>query len=149
MDSLTINHLANTNKTIRPHFHGVLPADKVKFIPYNKGIIANTDPSHKSGQHWVVFYNRQGTHIFFDPFGGYPYQYPSFKNNPYIQKPTWFSTHFQPQPAHAKYCGELCLYFIYLMALLPYTSYENIVKDFLCSPNLELQLHSFIYEQLL
>ena len=38
-------------------FLGVFPLDKLpQIVPYPSALIANLDPSHKPGSHWVAFY---------------------------------------------------------------------------------------------
>lgn len=67
MDEITINKLL---KDV-PNFIGTYPLDLLPtFMPLNTGLIANTHPSTKSGEHWVaIFKDKQGYCEYFDSYG--------------------------------------------------------------------------------
>lgn len=73
MDSIQI--LQNLRNKFKSAFYGVFPSDRLPQYIANRPayIIANTDPSHKSGTHWVAFYvPKRGRIEFFDSFGRRP-----------------------------------------------------------------------------
>ncbi len=56
-----------------PDFQGVYAVDQLPKDPKPGLYIANTDPSDKDGEHWVLFYIcKEGTIEFFDSFGRKP-----------------------------------------------------------------------------
>lgn len=123
--SKIMRHLPSTKN----RFIGVFSADK---IPTNIALytlpccfIANTDPSWKSGSHWVaVFIDKNGHIEYFDSYGRRPmsprmkkfcgrhYQY-----NPYMIQ-TVFST----------LCGHYCIF--YLVHRCRGVSFVNIMNMF-------------------
>ena len=71
MDEPTIHNLL---KRVR-NFVGTFPRDLMpNKIDYNYGLIVNTDPHYKQGQHWVAIYKDDyGNCEYFDPYGMPPY----------------------------------------------------------------------------
>jgi hypothetical protein len=61
----------------RQSFLGVLPRDKLpKHVRYPSSIVINTHTSKQKGEHWLaVFYEKDGSSVFFDSFGHDPYFY--------------------------------------------------------------------------
>ena len=67
-------------KPLRSHrdtqkiFKDVYASDKLPRIPKQKtlALIANTDPSHKPGQHWVAVFFNKTTVYYFDSYGRSP-----------------------------------------------------------------------------
>ena len=56
-----------------PNFNGVFAVDQLPGDPKPGLYIANTDPSYKDGEHWVLLYKcKEGTTEFFDTFGREP-----------------------------------------------------------------------------
>ena len=56
-----------------PNFNGVFAVDKLPRDPKPGLYIANTDPSYKDGEHWVLLYKcKEGPTEFFDTFGREP-----------------------------------------------------------------------------
>lgn len=98
-------------------FSGVFPADKLprkktlwKFDAHDgdRYIIANTDPAHMPGQHWVAMCISK-THIneYFDSYGQFPdkiFQQYLDKNFLFLQDPL--------QTNLSTTCGQWCLYYI-------------------------------------
>lgn len=62
----------SVNKTKKNY--GVFPCDHLpKNVQKPAFIVANTDPAHKPGTHWVAFYvPKRGPLEYFDSFGGQP-----------------------------------------------------------------------------
>ena len=72
--------------------------------------VVNTDPAHKPGQHWVVFYITRDVIYYFDPYGIPPVRFHSIlhcrKNVKYFGQRLQGSGHM---------CGHYCIYFILAM----------------------------------
>ena len=68
MDTEEINEKL---KKYRDCFVGTYPCDLLpKVVQRPAAIIANTDPAHKPGEHWVALWlNANGTGEYFDSFG--------------------------------------------------------------------------------
>ena len=70
-------------KMKKNHISGVFAANEIPHIIHGSknGFIANTDPKHRSGQHWIAFYlNGKGILECFDSYGNSPEKYsPYFK----------------------------------------------------------------------
>lgn len=69
---LRTDHIEKALKSY-PNFHGVYAVDKLPKSPRKGMYIANTEPSNKDGEHWVLFnILDSGTIEFFDTFGRQP-----------------------------------------------------------------------------
>jgi hypothetical protein len=95
-------------------FKGVFPANKLPTIPKNKtlAIIANTDPSHRPGQHWVAFFFKREHVYFFDSYGQKPQKAEFHKLMMCRKYKHFFGRRIQ---GSGKECGFYCLYFILSM----------------------------------
>ena len=96
-------------------FMGVYPSDRLpRNIPKNKtvALIANTDPTHKPGQHWVAFFFSKSTVYFFDSYGRSPAKSPFHRLMKYRRHQKVFSRRLQ---GDGRTCGYYCLYFILAM----------------------------------
>ena len=101
-----------TNKT----FCGVFPSDKLPqtIETYPCGFVANTDPSHEPGTHWVAFYfvsKEEGE--FFDSYGLPPNHYKSsFKN--FLDKHSydWNFNDRKLQSNWSDVCGHYCIFYL-------------------------------------
>lgn len=96
-------------------FMGVFPCDRLpKNIPQNKtiAIIANTDPAHKSGQHWVAYFYSKTCVYYFDSYGKPPKSYALRKMMKFRRAQKVFGRRIQ---GLGKECGYYCLYFILAM----------------------------------
>jgi len=103
------------HRDTKPFFRGVFACDRLpRDIPKGKAIalIANTDPSHKPGQHWVAyFYTR--THVyFFDSYGMTPSKAPFHRLMKYRKYKKYFCKRIQGE---GQVCGHYCMYFILAM----------------------------------
>lgn len=69
MDSNQLGLLLNHDS----NFLGVFASDDLpKLIPSIFSLIVNTDPSHKSGTHWIAIIVNHDYAFYFDSFGGPP-----------------------------------------------------------------------------
>lgn len=128
---------------------GVYASDKIpknyNSLPY--GFIANTDPHHLPGKHWVAFYvNEQGVLETFDSYGKAPGEYSPFFTrfmNTFERK---LINRKQLQNYNTKVCGQYCLFF--LMCRCRRYSMRDIMNIF--SYNFEINdqfVNSFINER--
>lgn len=110
---MQIEKALRKNKYTRKYFQGVFPADKLpKRITKRPAIvIANTDPSYKSGQHWIAFYfDVYNKAEFFDSYGQQPL---NFEFLTFLTKNcTKFNSNKQQiQGYFSNTCGHYCLLF--------------------------------------
>ena len=105
------------NPVTKKCFDGVNPRDILKSIKETpQMIIVNTDPSTKTGKHWILLYftRRQRAEIF-DSLGNDVTSYRSSKKK-FIKR---HSTHHvyavghRIQPKGTALCGHYCLYYAY------------------------------------
>lgn len=95
-------------------FRGVFPSNRLPVIPRGKVVtlVANTDPSHKPGQHWVAYFFTK-THVYYFDSYGLPPMTPSLAR---LMKRRKHRKYFCRRLQGRGYvCGEYCLYFILAM----------------------------------
>ena len=97
-----------------PNFYGVFSRNTLPdHISINHGLICNTDPSDKPGEHWVAFF-RDDTGIceFFDPYGLPPLydEFMTFLNGNSTVGTEW--SHQQLQCVECVTCGLYCIEYI-------------------------------------
>ena len=106
--------LTNNNITEKI-FDGVFPVDKLSHIKRKPElIICNTDPSYKSGQHWLLFFFHNDVVDYYDSLG----EDIGFYGKDFINFIKKFaksiqSTTYRSQPRNTSLCGHYCLYFAY------------------------------------
>jgi len=106
MNTLEIEEVARKDPCLRKFFLGVFASDKLPATIHHRPacLIANTDPAHMSGQHWVAIYFG-ATCEYFDSYGlppiGPAMIYPITSYNPYCL-----------QDLDTNVCGEYCVYFL-------------------------------------
>ena len=84
--------------------------------------IVNSDPSDRSGRHWMCVYNC-GQLEFFDPLGYGPEQYLLDQKLP----STILCNNTPVQGPRSELCGEICIFYLYFRCL-DYTM-DTIVKQ--------------------
>ena len=123
----------------RGKFIGVFACNRLpKNLPARRPLIlvANTDPSHKLGSHWVVLYiDSKGE--YFDSLGRPPEQ-EIFKR--YLDKfcMSWTYNNKQLQSAISYFCGQYCILFSL------YRSLDYSMKDILGMFSTDTGLNDFI-----
>lgn len=119
-----ISNYACNDKYICPHFVGVFPADAIQ-IRQRVGdrkfpifFVANTDPSDKTGEHWVAFVILKHHLIeVFDSFGRPARAYSPHLNR-FIKKfTTQRHNKTQFQSIYSDTCGYFCLYYLRLRGM--------------------------------
>lgn len=93
---------------MRNCFLCVFPADRIPArLPPNFCLIANTDPAHKSRQHWVVLCRRGKVRYFFDSYGKKPSTYSRL----WKKFDNWTFSKYDLQQMTSDICGDYCIYF--------------------------------------
>ena len=114
-------------------FIGVFARDKLPLIIDKNPaiIIANTDPSTKSGSHWILFYfDNNGNVEYFDSLGKTLTDYHKYflkfiKNN---CKYYYRVVKNRIQPVNTTLCGHYCLYYAYSRCVEK-TNKEQIINN--------------------
>jgi hypothetical protein len=97
-------------------FLGVFPSDKLpKNVPRPSCLIANTQPSGSSGEHWIaIFINKEGYGDYFCSFGKPPISvFSSFLNH---HCTAWNYSNKTIQNYFSTTCGQYALFFLYCRA---------------------------------
>lgn len=116
LNTWQLRHALVENNTTRNYFDGVYPCDVLKNITSPpRLIIVNTDPSHKPGKHWLLFFRNNETVEMFDSLGrnldSYNKEIKTFVDK--FFKTVKFTT-FRIQPLNTSLCGHYCLYYAYM-----------------------------------
>ena len=103
-------------RNTKTKFLGVFASDKLPDInsfTFPCSFIANTDPAHLPGTHWVAFYLPSANKSeFYDSYG--------FPSSSYgFTFPTTSFNHVQFQSIHSHTCGEHCIFFLYMRTHCP------------------------------
>ena len=122
LNSLQMWESLKNNIHTRKFFDGIYPLDHLKHIKDEKPrlVIANTDPNHRPGKHWLLFYfNDDGKSVdFFDSLGKPPEHYPkdiSHFISMWAQEVNYISQRIQP--IGSALCGHYCLYYAYCKSM--------------------------------
>ena len=120
MRTKQLTRALKTHPETRDVFLGVFPSDKLpRVVPPSRGavaLIANTDPSHKAGQHWCAFYITPECAYFFDSYGNPPSMVKSFDRLMRCRRrQKVFGRRIQGE---GRVCGHYCLYYILQMTRL-------------------------------
>lgn len=117
MNTKQIFHALFCNRITEPFFDGVFAADQLEDIALKPQlVVANTHPSTKPGEHWVVFFFHGTTCEYFDSSGNSPTDYNCWKEFcdfivRFSEKVTVTSRRVQPY--NTDICGQLCLFYAY------------------------------------
>ena len=110
-------------------FLDVFAADKIPDrLTRPSCFIANTDPSHKPGQHWIaVILRRNGESLFLDSYGNSPTHY-----NPlhWRRLENLHKSPYDLQQETSTVCGDWCLYFLRVLSKNKDLSLEDVVEQF-------------------
>ena len=116
MDGSQLQTCLKSDRYTAPIFKGVfpsnmLPKQKISRLPC--GIIANTDPADKPGEHWVAFYiDINGKAEYFDSYGQRPtlsYFKDFLKLN---SKGNYIRNTMPLQGSFSSVCGQYCLFYL-------------------------------------
>ena len=109
-------------------------------------MICNTDPSYKSGEHWIaIYFDVNGTGEYFDSFGREPEPVFARFINRYCR--SFVCNREQLQSALSRFCGHYCVFYC-LFKRLNY-SLNSIVNCFTNDTALnDFIVHKFVCENL-
>ena len=134
MNSQQLRNIMKTDRLGQNYFCGVFASDELKkhkVTKYPSGYIVNTDPSHKSGSHWVAFYfdeNKKGH--FFCSYGNPPNDY-KFDKWLSSNSKTWSFNEQKCQSNWSTVCGQYCVFYLL-------HSFRNISIDGIFTPNYDM-----------
>lgn len=120
MNSLEIFNALKNNQKLKKFFTGVYPSDHLpKNIKTPALIIVNTDPSHKSGTHWLAIYiSKTGDTEIFNSFGALQPIQSEFRR--FLQENSRNGcTIFNNKRIQSDYsltCGNYCCLYLYYKA---------------------------------
>ena len=124
-----------TDEYCRLYFKGIFASDHLPsklFIERPCGLIANTDPSAKPGEHWVFFWLTPDAVYFIDSFGKTPIFYTllfeEFMEKQIINCCSLLFNPYQLQSEFTSVCGEYCLLIFYYLARNPLDDPKTIIK---------------------
>ena len=113
MNTKEIEYILNCDPNTKKYFDGVYSIDTLKDINVKPSlIICNTDPSFKTGKHWVLFYFYDNMVDFFDSLG----HEPNFYGQEFITFMEKFAKNCnlcltRIQPPKSTLCGHYCILF--------------------------------------
>lgn len=121
MDTMELTAVM-TKISLNNHFHGVIASDQLPKQPISlipTGIIINTDPSHRGGEHWLAVYiTEDRAAYFFDSFGNEAshYRFPKSIYTFLRSMCTEVQSSTKQIQAYTEVtCGHHCAYFLYHM----------------------------------
>ena len=116
-DNIQLDLACERDEDISNHnFLGIFPADKIpSYIPDFCCFILNTDPSSKSGRHWVCVINRNGAKYYFDSYG----LSPSIWNNGnrWKQLNNYERSNVEYQHDDSDVCGDYCIFILKCLSM--------------------------------
>ena len=122
MNSKQLFNALDSNEITRSFFDGIYACDQLDDIIIRPQlIIANTQPSNMSGEHWVAFFFESNTVDVFDSLGRDLTDYLFAENHlkDFVHRYSSFMRALKTriQPVNSDICGEMCLYFAYFRCL--------------------------------
>ena len=113
MNSTVIDSVLRKNCAI---YRGTFAADRLPLITWTSRpfvIVANTDPSSRSGQHWICIHVDEENHgEYFDSFGMHPK--PVFERYMNRYCIAWTFSNMQMQSLISRFCGHYCIWYCML-----------------------------------
>lgn len=148
MNTLQLEHFLKDNRYTKPYFIGVYPADQLpQKLPNDKttAFVMNTDPSGRSGRHWLaVIVSRRAIEVF--DTGGEN----SIKLNKYLKKfihknprPRLLYNKYPVQGPSSDVCGEYAA--LFLLSRMQKISYKRFLSEFSASHLVYNDLKTFYY----
>jgi len=116
------------NPVTSEFFEGVYASDTLKEIQKRpRLVVSNTDPSGRSGTHWVAFFFEGDNVDFFDSLGQLMSEYsPHFVNFSKQFASSFNYAKIRTQPINSDLCGYYCIYFAYHRCLGK--SFESVIR---------------------
>jgi hypothetical protein len=135
MDGLQIEKMIRSDKRLNKIFLGVFPRDKlpgsIKRRP--SCLIANTDTSDESGQHWVAFYfDVDGTNEYFDSYGLRPMfrEFRKMLNADKLERALIKINDKRLQAKNSATCGLFCIFYLFHRSHSSTSSMEAVMSLF-------------------
>jgi hypothetical protein len=120
MNTTDIENILRADNRCSPYFKGVMARDHfVEFLNETDSptysVVFNSDPSHRPGQHWMVFVKNNSKGYYFDSYGQHPSTYPDVKEalSSCVSKVYWSSERLQGLTSNT--CGDYCILFCHLI----------------------------------
>ena len=131
MDEKTLADYILKCRLLRHKFVGVFPSDYfICPLPTNTFAIVNTAPLMEKGEHWVVYANRDGCHIFADPLGSKLSEYQQIHWRMVTSLSVVFELINKPlQPPTSKLCGMWCLFLAHTMFQNELPTYVPMIDE--------------------
>jgi hypothetical protein len=107
MNTVEIEHILRNRAK---GFDGVFSIDTLPPKPHL--LVCNTDPSTKSGRHWVCIWIEDDRGEYFDSFGRAPNEI--FERYLNSKCSSWIFNDRQLQSVVSKFCGHYCIYYCML-----------------------------------
>lgn len=131
MDTIQLAQILSSDPQAAQIFYGVRPCNHlpshVNKVP--SCMIVNSDPSWKSGAHWLAIYIDENRNVeFFDSYGRDPETYRLIFDFLKRHGETWKLNKRQLQGHLSSTCGQFCLYF--LLWRSRGISFEKILSSF-------------------
>ena len=127
-DTEQLKKCCSGDEDIQKTFLNVFAADQIpKTLPEEFCFIANTDPAHLPGTHWIAV-GKKKNHVpyFFDSYGLSPTSYQAG----WARFDAWSRSHKNLQQLTSDVCGDYCLYFCKCFTRLRRNVPELILKYF-------------------
>ena len=129
METHEFYHFFNQLPSIKNHFKGVFPIDKLPFLMKNRTfIICNLDPSWQEGSHWIAFFKTTPSEVeIFDSLGFKPevvIPHLKFKK---LHNITYNENAFQNKDSIL--CGKFCIMFCIERLLNPDLSFFELLEE--------------------
>jgi hypothetical protein len=120
MNTTDIENILRTDRKCSLYFKGVMPRDHFCDFVINADstsytVVFNSDPSHRPGQHWMVFVKNNTKGYYFDSYGQHPSTYPDVKEalSSSVDTVYWSSERLQSLTTNT--CGDYCILFCHLI----------------------------------
>ena len=130
MENILINKLLKTNPSTKQTFLGTFAIDTLpgEIEKYPCGMVINTDPISKPGQHWLALYAENCKKVeFFDSFGqAIPESVELFIKKHFGECEESIT---QVQDESSSACGAYCVYFLTIRCETNY-SMQDIIASF-------------------
>ena len=118
LNNVQLDHLARGQASLRPHFYGTVPCDRLPDEPDPKGpasYIVNTDPQGHPGRHWIALWTYNGVCEIMD---SYTLPLDSYLTTLPLQ--AWLGRHWKYvvrngqslQSLYSQSCGDYALFYL-------------------------------------
>lgn len=131
MDTVELTRILSSDPYAKKLFLGVRASNHLpsELSRAPACLVANTDPSWRSGSHWLAIYcDENGMLEFFDSYGQDPKKYDLIYDFLSRNAVSWKMNRRQLQGSLSSTCGQFCLYF--LLWRCRGVGFEKILRSF-------------------